>query len=883
MIATDTAIQMQTDDCWAKTDPDSGQPCLSVPAHCRTVGVVARVLLGTLPKRLQAHFPKGAVTLVAAHDIGKLTPGFQIKAPRWRFFQSIFDSIQHNGLCTNHAVISQWHLDQKLKGSDARFWLVATGGHHGRYPLGFNSRVPRRDRSEGGMEETFAACRDELLEELIREFGPLPEEPAKSEKERVHLLTGLTIFSDWIGSNADWFPPEHATEPEALERTAAACLTRLRWRVGPRPGLDFGHQFAPENTDAFQPRGIQRALLDAADRPGLYIVEAPMGLGKTEAALTVAYRRWTEGDEKGLYFALPTQLTSNRIHERVNHFLRNTLGADAVETLIHGNAWLQDGGHRRLVRPRHGEGPQSGEEANDMDEALRWFGSTRKQLLAPYGTGTIDQALLAVLPARFAALRYFALSGKVVVIDEVHSFDPYMSALIDRLVRHLIEAGSTVIILSATLTAARRRELVEATGACETSAPDAYPLITKVATGSAEASHIEIPEKLDQKPVRIENHFDSDASDAYWQSIAEQVEEGANVVVIRNTVALAQQTYLRLKGLLTEKTPADRIGLLHSRFPQNERDERETKWTRLLGKGDVDRPTGSLLVSTQIVEQSVDIDADLLVTDLAPIDLILQRIGRLHRHERDRPPACKSAACHVLHPLREWQGPAKTIKQVLAPYHFVYPAISLWQSARFLAACSEIRLPGDIRPVLETVHASSPEGSELSGILELAEEAQRKRIQQTGTAKVRDVFEASAIDDREGTETRYGIRPTAQLVILRSAPVETNRGISLVFRDGETHEFRSGEFSFPLAKALHRRAARIPAYLVKPQLEKVPEWLAAHLDGGVLAVLPDAATELEFPCGEPSGYRLHYRSDLGVSFEKAERVPSLSTEDDFWF
>jgi len=602
-----------------------------------------------------------------------------------------------------------------------------------------------------------------------------------------------------------------------------------------------------------------------------------MGLGKTEAALTAAYRRWTEGDERGLYFALPTQLSSNRIHDRVHAFLDTVLDCESVETLIHGSAWLKDEENRRLIRR------DDSDERDDTDEALRWFSSTRKQLLAPFGTGTIDQALLAVLPAKFAALRYFALAGKVVVIDEVHSFDPYMSELVDRLVRYLIQAGSTVIILSATLTAARRRELVEAAGARETSAPDAYPLITKVATGAAEASHIEIPEKLPQKPVRIENHFDADAWDAYWQGIADLVAGGANVVVIRNTVTLAQQTYLRLKPLLTEKTPADRIGLLHSRFPQNERDERETKWTRLLGKGDLDRPTGSLLVSTQIVEQSVDIDADLLVTDLAPIDLILQRIGRLHRHERDRPPACKSAACHVLHPLREWQGPAKTIKQALAPHHFVYPAISLWQSARFLAACSEIRLPGDIRPILEAVHASSPEGSELSGVRELAEEAQRKRIQQTGTAKVRDVFEASAIDDREGTETRYGIRPTAHLVMLRSASVETNRGTTLVFRDGETHKVRPGEFSFPLAKALHRRAARIPAYLVKPQLEKVPEWLAAHLDGGVLAVLPDAATELEFPCGEPSGYRLHYRSDLGVSFEKAERVPAPSTEDDFWF
>jgi len=165
----------------------------------------------------------------------------------------------------------------------------------------------------------------------------------------------------------------------------------------------------------------------------------------------------------------------------------------------------------------------------------------------------------------------------------------------------------------------------------------------------------------------------------------------------------------------------------------------------------------------------------------------------------------------------------------------------------------------------------------------LAENARKKHIQQTGTAKTRDVFEAFAIEDREGKETRYGIRPTAQLVLLRSVPVETNRGTSIVFRDGKTHEVRHGEFSFPLAKALHQRATRIPAYLVDTQMNAAREWLATHIDSGVLAVLPDAATELEFPYGEPSGYSLHYRADLGITFEKEAYAPAPTNEDDFWF
>ncbi len=876
MAETDPPIFPELHDCWAKTDPDAGEPSISVISHCITVGAVAQSLLKSLSDSVRRKIPQGAQTLVAAHDVGKLTPGFQIKAPRWKFFDSISSALLRNTLCTNHSLMSQAHLVGRCQTPAAVNWLVSTGGHHGRYPLGFRTKVPKNRRCEGGVDG-FGALRDELMEKLFELFGPLPEENADGERERIHLLTGFTIFADWIGSNNDWFPPDHPTGFDALRQTAEKCLERLRWGARIRSGASFGRLFQPDSPDSIQPRPIQTGLIQAADRPGLYIVEAPMGMGKTEAALAAAYRRWTEGDERGLYFALPTQLTSNRIHDRVHAFLRVATDSASIETLIHGSAWLKDGESRRIVR-RHDK-----DEYNDSDEALRWFASTRKQLLAPFGTGTVDQALLAVLPAKFAALRYFALAGKVVVIDEVHSYDPYMSELVDRLVGYLIKAGSTVIVLSATLTAARRRELVEAAGAVEISQPEAYPLITKAATDEPEAEHIEIREKLEEKNVRIENRFEANESDAYWQEIAAIVESGANVVVIRNTVALAQETYLRLRSLLTGRTSADHVGLLHSRFPQNERDLRETRWTRLLGKGDADRPSGSLLVSTQIVEQSVDIDVDLLVTDLAPIDLILQRIGRLHRHRRSRPAVCATAICHVLHPLDDWSVSAKEIKQALTPHHYVYPAISLWQAAGFLTAHTTISIPGEIRRILETVHASSPEGPELAGVRELAEDARKKHIQQTGTAKTRDVFEAVAIEDREGRETRYGIRPIAQLVLLRSVPVETNRGTTMIFRDGETHEVRHGEFSFPLAKALHQRAARIPAYLVDTQIKAAPEWLATHIESGVLAVLPDAATELEFPHGKPSGFRLHYRADLGITFEKEAYAPAPTNEDDFWF
>ncbi|MDQ8209476.1 CRISPR-associated helicase Cas3' [Coraliomargarita sp. SDUM461003] len=874
--------------CWAKTDPETGLPSLSVTDHCILVGSVAQALWARLPKRVQETLPEGSVTLVAAHDIGKLTPGFQLKAPLWPWHEALQQTLIADGLTTNHAIVSQWHLqciESYARNKKQQYWFISTGGHHGRYPCG--SKPLKRPPYEGG-NQSFISLRDELLQILVERFGALPSELAKNEAERIHLLTGFTIFSDWIGSNSDWFPPKISTDHASLAPTVNQQLDVLKWNPSVRSNRSFGQQFNPISPNDFAPRPIQQTLLQAADTPGLYIVEAPMGMGKTEAALTTAYQRWTQGDERGLYFALPTQLTSNKIHDRITDFLRNTLGEDSTQALIHGNAWLGDKKCQRLAptfEESEKEAPEN--EANDQNEALRWYNSTRKQLIAPFGTGTIDQALLAVLPARFAALRYFALAGKVVVIDEVHSFDPYMSALIDRLIRYLLKAGSTVIILSATLTAQRRAELVQAADAIENDAPQAYPLITKVATGASHASHIPVPGELPQQTIHLHHSaLDDSNQDAFWDQIAAKVEAGANVVVIRNTVALAQETYRQLKARLSERIPPEHVGLLHSRFPQNERDRNEEKWTSMLGKGNKDghsRPTGSLLVSTQIVEQSVDIDADCLVTDLAPTELILQRIGRLHRHVRTRPAGCEQAICHILHPSSDWQGHAKAVEDALKPHHYVYPALSIWRAAVTLSAQETIQLPDDIRPLLEEAAARNPAQGHGEALARFVIDHTYQRDKMLGTAKLRDVFNASAIEDKEGTETRYGIKPTALLVILPSTPIEQGGRVTWQLPDGTTESHYTGEFNFAVAKALQSHATRIPAYLVKPQLTAAPDWLKQHLDSGVLAIQASDSSELQCYASDDKPYTLYYRSDIGVTYEKSESTPYSEQPEDFWF
>lgn len=852
-------------DCWAKTDPVSGKPALTVRDHCLQVGAVAEQVRTLLPSACFHLVPEGMVTLAAAHDIGKISPGFQLKArPHWNF-EGAAGSDFYEG---NHSKVSQSHLGSALA-TKPFDWVLAAGGHHGKYPSA-SGRLPRI--KEGGLEWP-TLLRTELLLELEAVFGELhasdiPKGP------HVHWLTGFTTFADWIGSDTRWFPlaaGEALTDretPASARDSAAKAVADLGWH---RREVHAGRAFGTLFPGVKSPRPLQEALIAAVDSPGLYIVEAPMGVGKTEAALAACYRRWTEGDERGLYFALPTQLTSNRIHERVSAFLDQVVSDPSTLALVHGNAWMNP--DRVLtIQPTAGDV----EGAADLSD---WYASGRKALLAGFGTGTIDQAIMSCLPVKHSALRLFALSGKVVIIDEVHSYDPYTSALVDRTVTWLLEVGCTVIVLSATLSAERRKSLVVAAGAEERDAPSAYPLITKVARSARHPEPVPVDaQDLPPSRIRIEQ-----ASDAIWHELAAAAESGACVVIIRNTVALAQETYRRMKSLCRDR--GIDFGLLHSRFPRFQRDEDEATWMEKLGKGGEVRPNGCILVATQVIEQSVDIDADLLVTDLAPVDLILQRIGRLHRHQRPRPAGFEQPRCVVLMPEVDWDADGKSIQAALGPSAFVYPPFSLFQAARVISGLGAptITLPHDIRPLVEEscrVVDPLPSGAAFwrGELAKLTDRMLR-------TATLSDPFHSPTEDDKEGTKTRWNDTPTALLVLLRRAPGAASSRID--FLNDESVPIHHGPFSYPLAIALHRNSVRVPRYLVRQVMAKQPSWLGDHIQDAVLAVVPEGSTTCELVgCDGRPTYRLDYRADLGVShIRNAPAVPDgfLDPSEDGWF
>jgi CRISPR-associated endonuclease/helicase Cas3 len=860
-------MEIELPDCWAKTD-ENGNPAVSVRSHCLCVGAVAEAIKKALPPSAEHLFPNGGAALIAAHDIGKITPGFLMKCPAWRaHWQSILGLDAPDIYEGNHAKAGQKFLADFLapRGPLPK-WLLSVGGHHGKY---ITSSSNPGSVYEGG-QDWVNEFRKRLLAEICSEFGSLPTEEV-SKSARLHWFTGCMVFSDWIGSGASFTPADQSKDFLQDARNAShEAVFSIGWARGTaREAQTFENLFSDSSGASFPARPMQSAFVQAIDSPGLYILEAPMGLGKTEAALAAAYRRWCEGGERGLYFALPTQLTSNRIHERVESFLRNALQEDATLALVYGNAWLSD--HRFVaIKPTNNTGEEGAEQAN------LWFTDNRKALLAPFGTGTVDQALMSVMPVKHSAIRLFALGGKVIVIDEVHSYDPYTSALLDRAVEWLLKTGATVIVLSATLTKARRAALVAAAGAVEENLSETYPLITKVAKGSSKAETIEVSQTgLEAREVHI-SHIAPDCEDWICKaSLAAQ--RGACVLVVRNTIASAQETFRQLKSTLNDCGAP--VGLLHSRFPQFQREENERHWTTLLGKGFEQRPRGCILIGTQVVEQSIDIDADLLFTDIAPTDLILQRIGRLHRHERVRPTGFERAECIILNPVVNWEDSVDEIKNSLGSSAYIYPPFTLFQTQNVWQDISVLNLPNHIRGVLE---ASSSIPSPLpAGAAALLAEMKVEIQKMTGTAWMNQVFGTVGVQDSEEGQTRWKSKPTASVVLLKSQPQQNRDGMTIEFLNGVTLSFKPSLFDFELARNLHLNACKVPRYLVASL--PAPAWLKQHFPNSVLAV-KSSASHACTPCEGESDYDLFYHQERGLWHERKIPRPKFEiSENESWF
>jgi len=291
-------------------------------------------------------------------------------------------------------------------------------------------------------------------------------------------------------------------------------------------------------------------------------------------------------------------------------------------------------------------------------------------------------------------------------------------------------------------------------------------------------------------------------------------------------------------------------------------------------------------VATQVVEQSVDIDADLLVTDLAPTDLLLQRIGRLHRHPRTRPSAFESPRCLILHPSVDWSASANDVIDAIGPSAFVYPPVALFQAANTWKGRDKVLLPKEIRSLIEKSDPVNLPNPLPVGVAALKEKMDTDLKEQLGTASRLDPFHHPSGTDTEGARTRWIRQPSTLLVLLRKPPIQQGGRIQVVTLDETEYIAKSGFFNYPLATALHRSAVRIPRYWVKGI--QAPDWLAQHVRDAVCAVVTTDSTSLNLVNESENPFTLNYHPEIGMSCErKSETAISAGfpweDETDAWY
>jgi len=839
------------EECWAKTT-GNGMPGIRVRDHCLNVGCVAEALLALLPPTLNELIPPGAATLAALHDVGKVSPGFQVKSEAWLVQHALRDRALREGWSvreSDHAKISQFTVQKLLRSSQLRRWAAAVGAHHGRIK-GEQVQV-----SEPWEEERLR-----LGAEFSTVFGPLPDQPPGDAT--IWFVAGLITIADWIGSDERHFPQNARWDMPERRKRARMALATINWRsVEARKLTGFGDLF-PEITQA---NNLQTTTEGAVREPGTYVIEGPMGCGKTEAALAASYQLIAPGKATGVYFALPTQVTSNRIHLRVQPFVARISADPAAVRLAHSASWLVE------TEPPAKLYPASLDDAEAQEHVRAgssWFASAKRALLAPFGVGTIDQALLGIVAANHFFVRQFGLAGKVVILDEVHTYDLYTSTLIGALVKRLRELQCTVIILSATLTEKRRRELLGLPDDQPVSA--AYPLVSGV-TGSLIERACEPPPT---KTIRIR-----DVPGALSiEEALDRARRGECLLWIRNTVDDAQETYRALRSANFQGGPS--IALLHSRFPFFRREQLENDWMDRLGKDSANRPAGCVLVSTQVAEQSVDIDADLLITDLAPTDMLLQRLGRLWRHDRrDRPCTQPEIWIQMPHPddaaLRD--ACEKELREALGKSARVYAPYILLRSLQQWRGRATIKLPGDIRPILEATYAD-PTAAEPPAWQELREQLEKQKDKMARQAlNATTIWNNPALPDEEGVQTRWSTYPMAQLLLATEITPLGAHSVRLDLLNGDTVTAADRDRNFDAAKAIHRNLVRVPRWAVAAGLRESPGWLANHVAQPTAAGLVRPDGSICWP-GDEHQSGLSYHAGQGIIIDR-DRVPRALHEE----
>ena len=776
MRGADLELSVAARSVWAKS-PNSGGAWLPLWQHMDDSADVAGLLfdhwlapgvVDQLAEECGGHreSARAAVRFLAGmHDLGKATPAFAVQhdllAQRMRerglsmpvTRRELVDRAKTPHAVAGHHLLIGWLRGRGWSKRRAAAWAVVLGGHHGVPP----DSVAVQDSSPLGYPQLYGegrweTVRAELADRIAARTGAVDyleqwRDLAPSAGFQI-IVTGLVIMADWIASNEEVMPFLTGELPEVTEVTdrAQRAFTRLAlpsvWRAEAL-GLSVSDLFAARFRlpAGAAPRPVQIAACEVAREmtaPGLLIIEAAMGEGKTEAALAAAEimaERWGAG---GIHVALPTQATTNAMFDRVVAWL-DAMGADGQQvgaiTLSHGKARLNRlfGGIVRqswrdsleIGCDEDGSGhPHGRGRPRHSVVAHAWLSGRKKSQLANFVVGTIDQLLFAGLKARHLMLRHLALAGKVVVLDEVHAYDAYMNSYLTKVVMWLGAYRVPVIALSATLPNDRRTELLHAyqqgflsagSGAGLPAMTDSidvagYPALTWTEGRDARVRVVEPSSRSTTIEIEALGGGADDDLDELVEVLKHLLHEGGCALVARNTVRRVLSTAERL-----EREFPNEVGVAHARFLAVDRAGKDSALLDEFGSPDraVRRPDRKIVVASQVVEQSLDIDFDVLITDLAPIDLILQRMGRLHRHERgkdqcQRPSRLRTARTYIAG--ADFSTTPPTLETAAARY--VYREYPLLRAAAVLQPRfgGTVTLPNDIAPLVQLAYGPDPVG-----------------------------------------------------------------------------------------------------------------------------------------------------------------------------
>ncbi|WP_019776147.1 CRISPR-associated helicase/endonuclease Cas3 [Streptococcus sobrinus] len=849
--------------------------------------------------------------LAAVHDIGKATPAFQTQKGYTNSEDlnlRLLEKLEHPGFegissvqlkkpeQSHHSIAGQYLLYTYGVEEDIS---TIIGGHHGKpidstddyksqggsYPTNYFQIQNLENKIHQKWKENQRRIFNWALE--LSGFTDVDELPKIKQPAQV-ILSGLLIMADWIASNEHYFPLITIDDTEVKNKSERTASGFRKWKKAglwePRVITNFKGVY--EKRFGFEPKDVQTVLADTivnTGKPGIFILEAPMGVGKTAAALVAAEQLAAKTDRNGIFFGLPTQATSNGIFPRIEKWLES-IQEDLEENisihLVHGKAQL----NKDFAQlSQLSENINIDEADNGSVIVNEWFSGRKTASLDDFVVGTVDQFLMVALKQKHLALRHLGFSKKIVIIDEVHAYDAYMNQYLLEAIRWMGAYGVPVIILSATLPAERRVELLksymlglgkefnkkERKELAEVLRTDAYPLITY--NDGGEVRQITDFQQDKNKMIRVKSLREAEL----LETVDKELFDGGVIGLVVNTVKRAQE----LAKTFAEKFGEDMVELLHSGFIATQRVQKEKDLLQMIGKN-AQRPKRKIIIGTQVIEQSLDIDFDVLISDLAPMDLLIQRVGRLHRHDIERPVRHENSKCYVL-------GTSESL-DFEEGSSFVYGDYLLARTQYFLP--DFIHLPADISPLVQKVY-------DFEHDIDFDDELNVKYIESQKQY-------ITKIEKKEAKASRYRINDPDDLDSKGSLigwlknpnPDESEEKAFAQVRDiedtvevialkqigdgygifGETEDISSDITNFQITKKVAQNTLRLPltlskSYNVDKTIKELEKYYRRHFENwdnsswlkGTLGIVFDENNEFIL-----NGFKLSYDEKYGVQVER---------------